>query len=539
MSVELETRQHKSVNRGVSELVSRRTREGRNRRRRSIWARPVTSFALFARATGPSSVIIAVAATLFMLLRTMWPFTLGLADNGDGQRYICQLGLVPKGDVPRYWSFAILDWIPDQAYDANACIPYPSSHVILLRFAQWMTQLTGGAPGALDLRWLILANCLLVGILVGLFAFAIRRSLIFRVVGSVALLVVLSDGTFANYAGSIFGEYPGLAGVAIIAVGAIYLGTSGGKQFLGLALVAAGAVLALTSKTQGITLIIPLMVLLVCTTLRTRTRQETAAWWTPKRLLRILAGKVVPVAVGIGLILPVSWVLDNNPKDFQAINPWELISVGILGNSEDPAGDLEEMGFPRELAKYAGDSVWEESNIMASPDWEPNTHLMNYETAARFLLAHPDRAAVIANNAGNDYFMTRPTYLGAFTQDSGQKAQAYDYSFVADLGMQATNMGITPLIMFWGALSTGAIVMLKRSAPGTFRRGFATATLLMIGFSIIQFFTASFGEAIENTKHMVYGILAGALAPVLLITGALTTRRSDGRRAHREARYKI
>lgn len=474
---------------------------------------------------GPTSVLIGIGATLYMALRTLWPVPKGLADNGDGPRYACQLGVVPAVGEPRYFDYALLDWIPGQ--EGGACIGYPSSEVWILRVVQSITELSGGPEGSLNLRWLIAANAVLVGLLVALFAFLLRRGLGTRVLMSAAMLLVIGDPAFSNYAGSVYGEYPGLVGVAVLGIGAIYLGTSGARQYIGLLLVGAGAVLALTSKTQGITLLAPVAVMLVFTTLRWRVRIETRPWWAPVRLLRTITGKAIPLALVAALVLPVTWIMDNNPKEFQAINPWELIAVAILGNSDDPAADLQEMGFPPTLDKYAGKSVWDGDSIMNHPEWNEYKHLMTYGTAAEFLLDHPGRALVIANNAGNDFLAARPDYLGSYAPDSGKSVRTTDYSLVTDISRQMDGLGMTPLLLVAAGIVTGAVLLWRRSIPGTIRRGFAMSVLVLVGCAGAQYVTASFGEAIENTKHMVYGILAFAMAPVVLAAGALVTRRGD------------
>jgi len=471
------------------------------------------------RSPALSSILIGVIAWLLTMLRTLWPTVTGLADNGDGQRYVCQLGLVPSDPtVPRAWSFAILDWMPGAVKD---CVTYPSSQVWLLRANRWLTEALGGTPGHVDLRWTILGYTLVAGFLVGAFAFAVRRGALSRALLAGGFWLVLTDPTWANYAGSNFGEFPGILGVGIISVGAVLVGTSGVKQYVGLALLGVGALLAVTSKTQGITLLVPLAVFLLCLTLRWRPPKDGSRWWHPVRLAGAGAGRILGIGLAAALILPVGWMLANNPKEFQAINPWEVISVGIMGNSDDPAKDLREMGLPDELAKYAGDSVWEKDSIMQTPEWNRYKHLMTYEVAARFLLAHPDRAWAIAQKAAVDFWNARPGYLGSYTSDSGHAPQSMDISPVAEFSRALKWGGLPLLALVWIALAVIGVRLIVRSTPGSPRRAFASAALLMVSFAIVQFFTAAFGEAIENTKHMVYGVQAQALSTVLLIASAL------------------
>lgn len=476
----------------------------------------------------PSSVLIGLLTTIFMVLRTLWPNRVGSADSVDGIRYICQVGLVKDAPGPQYWYYAIMNYKPGPApWD---CPAYPSSFVWVLRATQWITGVFGGTPGHMNLAWLIVFNCILVGILVGLIAFAVRRNIWLRVFVALAAVFILADGAFVGYAGSIYAEWVGIAGVGIAAVGSIYVATHGGKQWLGLILVTVGAFAAITSKTQGVTLLLPVAVLLVCSTMRRRPGRVSEPWWNIDRLALTVFGKSIPILLALALVVPAVMMERNNPTDFKAINPWETISVGILGHVDHPDQTLEEMGLPVSLAKYAGRSVGDDNlKIMQDADWIGATDRMTYGTIAKYLAAHPLVALDMANRNGTDYFEIRPGYLGSYTIDAGKPKGALDTSNLAQLGHTLRGLGITPLLAIWGLVTWGGVVLLRNSEVGGFRRGFATATLFLVACSVVQYGTATYGEAIENTKHMVYGILAGSLAIVALIAGSMMVRDVEDR----------
>lgn len=477
-----------------------------------------------------SSLVIASAGVALVILRLLWPVASGLADNGDGPRYICQLGFVPAdSDEPRYWDHPIMQWVwsPSGGRGSDWCGAYPSSHVWILRIAAMVTAATG-APDHLDLRWVILGYAVLVGLLTGAVAFLIARGLAARVLIAGAFLSVMSDPAFAGYAGSILGELPGIVGISLIAVGAVFAGTCGSKRLAGLAAVAAGSVLALTSKPQAATLVLPIAAFLLTTAIQPAPDAGPAP---PGGALRQgFAHRVLSVAISAVLLVPAGWVLAKNPDDIQTINPWELISVGILGHSDDPAADLREMGFPGELAEYAGDSVWTDDSILHTPAWDENAHLMTYGTVATFLLAHPDRAVGIADRAARDYFATRPDYLGNYPVAAGRAPGELAFSPLATLARPVAGGGLALLIALWTAIVAINAARIRRSPRGSAGRAFATAALLMVGIAVVQFFTAAFGEAIENTKHLVFAILAGFLAAVLTAGSCLADPRRHGAR---------
>jgi hypothetical protein len=476
-----------------------------------------------------TSVVLGLAGAAVMVLRTVWPFTLGQGPHPDGDRYLCQLaanGMVPaNADAPRYWSFALFEWVP-AASPTGDCIAYPSSEIWLLRFVQWVTQLTGGAEGALSLRWLVLLNCLVVGVLVSLFAYAVRGRLWVRIVVPAVFLLVIGDSLFASYAGSPLGEYPGLVGVMLIAVGAVYLARAGVRQWLGLALVGIGGLLAVTSKVQTITLLVPIAVILLATAMRRRRPMTQTDVPDPdvrdsqvRQIVRAVVRRLAPLAVLLSLLAPALWVQSNNPKFFQAVNAWELISVGILPYSADPASDLTELGFPASLADQAGRTAGQEPFITNRADWMANTDKMSFANVGMFLLRHPGKAFTVANVAAQDFFVTRAHYLGSYEPGTEHTEQQQDFSPVTFVNTQLGASGVLVWAFLWSGLLVGAVALRRSSAPDTWKRGFANAALLMLSFALVQFVTAAFGEAIENTRHMIYALLAAFLVPVFLVAG--------------------
>ncbi|WP_172824170.1 glycan biosynthesis hexose transferase WsfD [Leifsonia sp. 21MFCrub1.1] len=478
---------------------------------------------------GLPSALISVAtgliAAVVALLRATVPTFAGQGPHPDGDRYLCQLGTdavepVLK-DAPRYWDFALFEWQHTGSPPASPCIPYPSSQIWVLRALEWFSSAISGRPGTLDFHWLVIANALLIGLIVGLFASAANRaSLAVRLLGSALMLLILSDPVFASYAAGPMGEYVGLVGVALVGVGTVYYSTFG-RQWWGVLLVGAGGWLVVTSKVQMITLLVPLAAMLLWIPIssrrgRRRRRSVTGAF----------TGRIIGAALVVVFVASAGWMLSNNPKEFQQINPWELISVGILGPSHTPAQDLEEMGFPAEMAKYAGKTAGDEGSVMHTPEWREYGDRMNYGTVARFLLAHPDRVWPLLNTGAYDFFVAQPTYMGANEPGHGPKKQPA-FSLIAAVGKAINGLHF---FVVGGALAftLGALAR-RRSQRGSPAWGFANAAVLMAAFTVVQFITAVFGEAIENTKHLVFAILSSTLVvPFIAVSLLQPTGKLDG-----------
>lgn len=459
----------------------------------------------------PSALIsagIGLVAAALALLRATVPRFAGQGPHPDGDRYLCQLGSDAVEPVlksaPRYWDFALFQWQHTGAAPPTECIPYPSSQIWVLRALEWFSSTVSGKPGTLDFHWLVIANALLIGLIVGLFASAANRaSLLVRLLASGVMLLILSDPVFAAYAAGPMGEYVGLLGVALVGVGAVYYCTDG-RRWWGVLLVGVGGWLVVTSKVQMITLLVPLAAFLLWIPLsRHRGRRSRR-----RRVIGAFTGRIAGALLIALFVVSAGWMLSNNPKQFQQINPWELISVGILGPSETPGKDLAEMGFPTAMEKFAGKTAGDEGSVMHTPEWKEYGHLMNYGTVAKFLLAHPDRVWPLLNTGAYDFFVAQPTYMGANEPGDGPKKQPA-FSLIAAVGKAINGLHF---FVVGGALAfvLGGIAR-RRSERGSPAWGFANAALLMAAFTVVQFITAVFGEAIENTKHLVFAILSSTL----------------------------
>ena len=469
------------------------------------------------------AVLFGVLATGILLLRLFVPIPVGMADNGDGLRLMCQVGVGPhtfdRKELFNNW--AILEY-----HNVNpdpGCLNYPSTTKLLMQFWAYLSHETGAAA-ALDLRLALLTYAIFVGVLVLALTLLFRPPVMQGVV-AVLFLLVVGDTAFADYLASPFTETAGIVGLIGMTVTGAYLGAFRAKRLasiLVLPLFLGFAYLLVKENTQMITIILPVALFLLWHAARL-----VADAFRARTFLSALAASVA-VCVGFGglamLGVSAKETLDRNPKEFAVINPTEVIFVGVLGISDDPAGDLEEMGLPEGLADRAGKSWWHGRQAPQKDELFPSIeHKMTYATAATFLLHHPERAIAMAHVAAAAFLAARTDYLGNFTKESGATAGAQDGRLVVASTTLATltGGGLVVLGFLSVLLSVGAIFALRRLEPGTIRGGLASVSLLLFAIAWTQFITCAYGEAIENTKHLVVAILAGMLCATTLIAAAL------------------
>ncbi|MDR6972087.1 hypothetical protein [Leifsonia shinshuensis] len=482
-----------------------------------------------------TAILLAVLATGGMLVRLFWPGPVGMADNGDGVRLMCQSGLSPRetshGDLYNNW--AILDYFRSPEASKN-CIAYPSTTRLLMQLWAALSRFFGTAAD-IDLRVALVAFAVFVGLLV-LALCLLFRSPVRQGAAALILVLILGDAAFADYLGSPFTETAGLIGIMGIAVTGVYVSAFRSRPvmtWIALAAFLGFAYLLVNAKTQTITTLVPIVVFLLWHVIRmtvsaVRRRSALAG-------LAAAAALVIAVTGTAGLGVSALKTYDSNPKEFAVINPTEVIFVGILGPSEDPAADLAEMGLPKSMAAHAGQSWWAGDNApQADPLFDSVRDKMTYGTVAKFLMAHPERAVGIANTAAKDFFAGRPDYLGNFTKDSGASAAQLDTRFAIPSAVMKPLVGggLGAFVILSLLLCIGAIVVLRLRGPsgsrwegiGRIRTGFAAVSLLLGTIAWVQLLTCAYGESIENTKHLVLGILAGMLSVATLIFALMAER---------------
>lgn len=463
-------------------------------------------------------VVLGVLAGVVIALRMFVPGPVGMADNGDGARLMCHFGVVPSSGTSwadLYTNHATFVYHPS-ARAHQDCHDYRSSSAWLMRLARHITGWTGH-PGSIDLRALMVLYCVFVALLVAAVVHLFRHRPRMQVAAAVGLILVAGDSAVADYIGSPFTETAGLVGLLGIAVSAVYIArrdAHGWSRALWLLVFTLAAVLAVSAKVQTSTIAVPIAGLLVWLLVRRMpdvTRSNQVIW-------RVL---VATSLVAVCVIAKQTY--SDNPKDFATINPTEVIFVGILGHSSNPAGDLEEMGLPASLAKYAGQSWWVRDPPQQDPEFAKVKDQMTYETAARFLAKHPGRAVSIADTGAKDFWEARPDYIGNYPVGAAPgRAQECRICILSKI-MQAQRPRLALLGLGFLAVATAvaSILLLRRTDRRGTGHALAVTALLFDAIFVTQFVTTVYGEATENTKHLAFAILAGMLSGYLLVLAAL------------------
>ena len=479
--------------------------------------------------------IVGVLAGLSMVVRLFIPGPIGMADNGDGPSRMCGLNLIvhiPKGSIrwfkflnPRY------DYGPHGA--CTSANTYTSSEQLLMHIAKPLGHLWG-YPGAFDLRALGLLFCVIVAFVFMVFAAALRGHLIVRLLICVALFVVVGDTAFAGYSISPYSELAGLVGILFVTAGAMHFGGSTRAKQGGLLLFTAGAVLAITSKTQAVTLVVPFAALLLLV-------RVPLSGLPLSRLRGRFAPRLLP-AVAV-LLIGVSGVftMQTQMKAFEPINRTEMIFDGVLGHSSDPSQTAKDLGLPQHFVQYKGYDWWAAHAPEKDPQFSEIANKMTYGNIAGYLVEHPGVATSITLGGMDAFAAAHPDYLGSYPATTGHPAGTLEsrLALYSDFS-RASGRALIPGLL---ALGVFGFFWYRRLRDNPRRAAFVAVMVCMIGVVVAQFASAVYGEAIEDTKHLVYGVFAGGLAIVLTAAAAFccppdTEERSGERSGDRHARHK-
>lgn len=461
-----------------------------------------------------------------MALRLFVPHPVGLADNGDGVRLMCHLGLGPGriGTANETFDHTVLDYgIPadPQAASLQGCVPYPSSTRLLMQFARMVSSLLH-LQAALDLRVLLVLYCLVVGGVTAALCRLVSAGWWGHLVVATAVVLVAGDSAVATFPGSPFTETAAVFGLLVLAPAGVALARSvegRGRVMRWGALVcfAAAAALTVSAKVQMVTAAVPLLAFVAWRTARGGGRRR---WHT-----QLATGLVVGLAVG-AIALPALVTYRDNPKEFGVINATDTLFVGILGTSAHPAADLTELGLPPEMARFAGASWWDHVPPQSDPAFVQVRGRISYRTIAGFLVAHPWRAAEVADAGAKAFLAARPSDLGNYQRGDGPaRATECRLCVLSTMMSNLQGMGLVAYVAIASAVVAGALIVMRRGAAGGRGHSLAVTSLLFSAVSALQFLTCAYGEAIETTKHMSLAVLSALLAGLLLVLSVMARER--------------
>ncbi|MDP5227705.1 MULTISPECIES: hypothetical protein [Arthrobacter] len=368
-------------------------------------------------------------SALFMVVRLFVPGPVGMADQGDGQRLLCSLGVmnVRPWDYENFTRFIHPQWVPHQYYGEGCAAGGPlgtdvSSQWLLLWPAKWLTGFLV-APG-LDTRVLGAVCCLAFGLLITALMAVLPGRRNFRILIAGLVTVVSADGVFADFFIAPYSESGAFLGALALVVALLHYWNGRGLRPLAVLWVLLAASFTIGTAPQAASWL-PVVVL--------------ALFWTPAagrddggsprpargRLRRFALPLTASLLLGA---FTVGVLATQSPRTTE-LTTYNAVFAEMLPHSPTPEDDLRWLGADPALASATGSTVVSANSAVYSPRYQEFRDTVSPGKIAAFYLTHPERLIGMAERGIEGVLTPELGYLGSYPQDSGHQPSEKDRRF--------------------------------------------------------------------------------------------------------------
>jgi hypothetical protein len=454
-----------------------------------------------------------VASLGALLIRFLVPGPVGQADNRDGPRLMCGLGLGPvTGRHPRFFRFAYFDYVPKQACSGR--VPYPSSELIPLEVSRLLTPVLG-LPGSLNLIATGVLLCALASVAIASLAVGLRIRLWAQWLVAAACWLIIADAAFFDVFGGPFSEPGALVGLMLVAAGVAYLGRGWRLTVFGLVLAGAGGFLAILSKEQYLVLAAPICLTLVLATAGRGSWRGLRPFRDQQATGGILVAAALALMAGVYALWDYTSSYGQRLHHIQAV---DMLFTDIVTRRATAPARLRALGLPVSWARYAGHYYWDKTSVRQSPLYARYTDKLTDGNITHYLLAHPASILSVGQSAAIAAQQFRITSLGDYPVSAGHRKGAYESRVVVVTWLMhqlPAGLGLWWFVPLWLVMAAIAVAALVWGRARAWRRDGAVMVLCMIGCAMVAFIPPAYYAGISTTRHMVGTNLATSFAFVV------------------------
>jgi hypothetical protein len=448
-----------------------------------------------------------------LLIRFLVPTPVGQADNRDGPRLTCGLGLGPvTGHHPRFYRFAYFEYVTRRSCEGR--VPYPSSALVPLEIGRVLTPVFG-LSGTLNLIAVGVLWCALASVAIASLAAGLRIRLWAQLLVAAACWLIIADAAFFDVFGGPFSEPAALVGLMLVAAGLVYLGRGWRLTVFGLILAGSGGFLVLLSKEQYLVLAAPICITLILA------GADRGPWRGLRRLRTRQAIAAVLVAAALALMAGAYAIWDSTSSYGQRlhhIQAVDMLFTDIVTTRATAPAQLRALGLPVSWARYAGHYYWARTSVRQSPLYPRYAGKLTDGNITHYLLAHPASILSVGQSAAIAAQRFRITSLGDYPVSAGHRKGAYESRVVVVtwlMNQLPPGLGLWWLVPLWLVMAAVAVVALGRGRTRAWHRDGAVVVLCMIGCAVLAFIPPAYYAGISTTRHMVGMNLATSLAFVV------------------------
>lgn len=479
--------------------------------------------------------VLAVLSTTFLLVRMLGGGLVGMSDQGDGTRLLCQLGLAqdhPYNTSTRDYFHPV--WLNHTWYGEDCGAdgePYRSTQLWFAWVATRLTHLFTPVDG-LDLRVMAVLFCVVVGCLVAGLAVLLVRGTGARLLVTAALLLVVGDGAFAGYFASAYSEPATFVGVLALLAAVLHHLRAEVVRAPHLLLVVAAALFTVTTKTQNAAFLPAVLLLLLLRPVGVvpgppLPRRRRSWRDLPGRVRAGVALRVPALAAAAALVVGTGLYLQAQPQRFTTQNDYAAVFVEMLPHSPDPGADLRALGLPAAWTASSGVPIGapgSAANSLAFADFDEHAGL-----GARLgvYARDPQRLLAMAGRGLEAVGVLRADYLYSYPVDAGRGPERQECRVcVLQTAWTTAFDGAPDVLLLVLALAVAACAVLAWAARHSPRaRAAGGAGVFLAVGAAGQFWVALLTDgASDLIKHLVVADFCVALLFVTTVAALLAVR---------------
>lgn len=461
-----------------------------------------------------------------LLARLFAGGAIGMGDQGDGRRLMCQLGVrtaAPFNANPSAYLYPT--WIAHRWY-GEACSAdgagglYRSSELWLLSLAKHLTPALG-LPGAVDLRVLGVICAVLVGLVVAMLVLALPGSIAFRVVVASLVGLLAADSAVAQFFVSPYSEPAELIGTLALGPALLFLWRRGVVTWTRLGVVVFVSTVVIGAKTQAAAVLPVIFVALLWL--------PYGAAGPPRRAVDRVVSRLPGLLACAVLLGVTAFFVHAAPEGLTQQDVYGEVFGEILVHSPNRAADLRSLGADPSLASAAGSNPESPNAATIRPEYLAFTRDVTEAAIVRFYVLHPLRLLPVAADGLRGVAQWRQDYLGSYLPGSGhppgaieRRVDAYGLLLQHQAGLVLLVLWLLTLYLGWRTagderlgpaeravgrlavfVSAGAFcefwaVMVSIGLPDVYRHMILTNVLLALGLPLMGAMTAVRLRAARN-----------------------------------------
>lgn len=479
----------------------------------------------------PRTLAIAAATTglawvAILVARLFMGGAVGMGDEGDGRRLLCQLGVRTSAPFNAsqtahlYPTYIAHQWYGEACSGDGAGGVFRSSELWLLSMAKHLTPILG-LPGALDLRALGVICAVLVGLVVAAFVVFLPGPLALRIVIASLVGLLAGDSLVAEFFISPYSEPAELIGALALCPALLALWQRGHTTWPRLAVVGFLSMVVFGAKTQAAALL-PAVVIGLLWLPHERAGVTAARGRDTKRTRRWLTARLPSLSVVAIVVVATGYFVSTAPQGLSQQNVYSSVFSEILPNSPDPAADLRAMGADPSLASASGTGFEDTNAASLRPQYLKFRSEVTETTLVTFYLTHPSRLLAVGSDGLKAVDHWHQDYLGSYQPSSGHPPGSIE----SRLGVYQAifrNAWEPLLVLFWLAtLYVGIRTARRRNLSRTTRSVGKLAVVVAVG-SFTEFWAVMVSDGFgDSYRHMALtNLLMGLGLPLMIACGVL------------------